>query len=75
MTPEQIREVALRSLDVLGELGPQIQWLHSWVTDNKVYCIYFAPDEELIRKHAEMGDFPVDRISAVRELIDPSDYA
>jgi len=75
MTEDEVRETALRSLEALGELGPKIQWLHSWVTDNKVYCVYIAPDEKTIRKHAEMADIPVDRVSAVRRLLDPSNVA
>ncbi len=71
MTPEQQREAARKSIEALGELGPDIVWIHSFVTDDKVYCIYFAPDESLIRKHAEMTGVPVDRISAVRSLLEP----
>ena len=55
MTEEQVKEVALKSLGVLKELGPQIQWLHSYVTDDKVYCIYWAPNEEIIKEHARLG--------------------
>lgn len=71
MTPEQQREAARKSIEALGELGPDIVWIHSFITDDKVYCIYFAPDESLIRKHAEMTGVPVDRISAVRSLLEP----
>jgi hypothetical protein len=67
----QIREVSLRSLQTLKEMGPQIQWLHSYVTEDKVYCVYLAPDEETVREHARRVGMPVDRISAVRRLIDP----
>jgi hypothetical protein len=56
----------------LDEMGPQIQWLHSYVTEDKLYCIYMAPDEESIREHARRVDIPVDRVAAVRRLIDPS---
>lgn len=72
LTEEQLREVSLRSLAVLGELGPSIQWLHSFVTDDKVYCVYIAPDEATIRRHAEKVGLPASRISAVRRLLDPA---
>lgn len=75
LTPEQQREISLQSLDTLNKLGPKIQWLHSYVTDNKIYCIYIAPDEEMVRRHAEMTDIPADRISQVRGLLDPANYA
>ena len=71
MTEEQVREAALRSLSVLKDLGPQIQWLHSYVTEDKVYCIYLAPDEDTIREHARRVGIPADRVAAVRRLIDP----
>ena len=72
LTDDQLREVSLKSLEALGDLGPKIQWLHSWVTDNKVYCVYIAPDEETIRRHAELTNLPANRISAVRKLLDPT---
>jgi len=75
LSDEELREVSLRSLDVLNKLGPKIQWIHSYVTDNKVYCIYAAPDEEMIRRHAELAGFPANRISRVSHLIDPTNYA
>jgi hypothetical protein len=68
----QIRELSLRSLQVLSELGPQIQWLHSYVTEDKVYCVYLAPDESCIQEHARRVGIPADRVSAVRRLIDPA---
>lgn len=74
MSEEQLREISLSSLRALGELGPKIQWIHSFVTDNKVYCIYLAPDEETLREHARRAGMPVDRISAVRHLLDPVNY-
>lgn len=74
LTDEQIREVSLRSLDVLNGLGSQIQWLHSYVTDGRLYCIYLAPNEELIREHATRTGVPASRIAAVRRLIDPNRY-
>jgi uncharacterized protein DUF4242 len=68
----QIREVSLRSLQTLQEMGPQIQWLHSYVTEDKVYCVYLAPDEDTIREHARRTGMPADRVAAVRRLIDPA---
>lgn len=71
LTDEQLREISLRSLEVLDGLGPQIQWLHSYVTEDKVYCVYLAPDETTVREHARRSGIPADRISAVRRLLDP----
>ena len=68
----QIQELSLRSLQTLKEMGPQIQWLHSYVTEDKVYCVYLAPDEDSIREHARKVGIPADRVSAVRRLIDPA---
>lgn len=72
MTPEQVQQAAQQSLGVLRDLGPQIQWLHSYVTDNKVYCIYWAPSAELIHEHAQRCGIPANRISAVRRLMEPA---
>ena len=72
LSQTQVREIALRSLQTLAALGPQIQWLHSYVTEDKVYCVYLAPDEDSIREHARRTGIPADRISAVRRLIEPS---
>jgi hypothetical protein len=72
MTPDETQATARRSLEVLRDLGPQIQWLHSYVTDNKVYCIYWAPDAEIIREHAARVGLPANRISAVRRLMEPA---
>ncbi len=72
MTPAQLRAVSQTSCGVLRNLGPEIQWLHSYVTDNKIYCVYIAPSEELIREHARQGGFPANSISAVRSVIDPT---
>jgi hypothetical protein len=72
MTEEQVRDISVRSLEVLKDIGPQIQWLHSYVTDDKIYCVYVAPSEELIRKHAKEGGFPADRITPIRTMIDPT---
>lgn len=75
LTPDELRQVSLKSLDSINSLGPKIQWLHSYVTDNKVYCIYIAPDEETLEKHAEMTGLPANRIAKVRGLLDPVNYA
>jgi hypothetical protein len=72
LTEIQIREVSMRSLQALKELGAQIQWVHSYVTEDKVYCVYLAPNEDIIREHARRAGLPADRISAVRRLIDPT---
>jgi predicted Rdx family selenoprotein len=72
LTPEQLQAVSQTSCGVLKKLGPQIQWVQSYVTDDKVYCVYIAPDEALIREHAKQGGFPANRISEVREIIDPT---
>ena len=72
LTEAQVREGSLQSLAVLRELGPEIQWLRSYVTEDKLYCVYLAPDETLIRAHAHRVGLPADRISAVRRMIDPA---
>jgi hypothetical protein len=72
LSEAQIREISLRSLQALKDIGPQIQWLHSYVTEDKVYCVYLAPDEDTIREHGRRAGIPVDRIAAVRRLIDPA---
>jgi hypothetical protein len=72
LSETQIREIALRSMQVLKEMGPQIQWLHSYVTEDKVYCVYLAPDEDSIREHARRVGIPADRVAAVRRLIEPA---
>lgn len=72
LSEAQIRELSLRSLETLKTMGTQIQWLHSYVTEDKVYCVYLAPDEECIREHARRTGIPADRVSAVRRLIDPA---
>jgi hypothetical protein len=72
---DQIHEASMKSLDALSELGPGIQWIHSFVTDDKMYCIYYAPDESLIVAHARLAGLPVDRVAAVRRLLDPSNFA
>jgi hypothetical protein len=72
LTEDQLRDASVKSLEALNSLGPKIQWLHSYVTDDKIYCVYIAPDEETVREHARRGGLPVDRVTAVRRLIDPT---
>lgn len=72
LTPEQLHGIAQTSCGVLGHLGPQIQWLHSYVTDDRIYCLYIAPNEELVREHARQGGFPANRVSEVKTIFDPT---
>jgi hypothetical protein len=72
LSEAEIRDLSIRSMEVLRNMGPQIQWLHSYVTEDKVYCVYLAPDENSIREHARRLGLPADRVSAVRHLIDPT---
>ena len=72
MTAEQLQAVSQKSCSVLRNLGPQIQWLQSYVTDNKIYCVYIAPNEELVREHARQGGFPANSVAQVRRIIDPT---
>jgi hypothetical protein len=71
-SPEQLKAISQTSCGVLRNLGPQIQWLQSYVTDDKIYCVYIAPDEATVRQHAEQGGFPANRVSQVRTMIDPT---
>jgi Protein of unknown function (DUF4242) len=71
LTAEEVRGVAQKSCGVLKDLGNDIQWIESYVTEDAIYCVYVAPDEELIREHARRGGFPADRISRVRRQIGP----
>ena len=71
-TPEQLQAISQTSCGVLRELGPQLQWLHSYVTDDKIYCVYIAPDEATVRAHAQKGGFPANRVAQVRTIIDPT---
>ena len=72
LSAEQLKAVSQTSCGVLRNLGPEIQWVHSYVTDDKIYCIYNAPSEELIRQHAEQGGFPANVVARVRSVIDPT---
>ena len=72
LSEEEVQGISQKSCGVLQEMGPQIQWVESFVTDDKIYCVYIAPDEEAIREHAQKGGFPADRISEVKLMIDPT---
>ena len=72
LSHEQLQAISQKSCAVLSNLGPQIQWVESYVTDDRIYCVYIAPSEELIREHARQGGFPANRISEVRAVIDPT---
>jgi hypothetical protein len=72
LTVDQLQAISQKSCEVLRGLGPQIQWVHSYVTGDKIYCVYIAPSEDLIRKHASQGGFPANRISEVKTVIDPT---
>jgi len=72
MTDSEIRAAAQRSVKVLNDMGSKIQWLHSYVTGNKIYCVYLAPDEATMQEHAKRTGLPANRVSAVRRLIDPT---
>jgi hypothetical protein len=72
MTPSELQAVSQTSCGVLQKMGPSIQWLQSYVTGDKVYCVYIAPNEEMIREHASQGGFPANRISEVKSIIDPT---
>ena len=72
MSPGDLQAVSQKSCGVLRSIGPQIQWLHSYVTADKLYCVYIAPDEQTVRQHAATGGFPADRVSEVTSIIDPT---
>ena len=69
---DDLRQASQTSCSVLKELGPEIQWVHSYITDNKIYCIYRAPNEQMIREHAQRGGFPCNKVSEVRNMMDPT---
>lgn len=72
LTAEQLQGISQTSCNVLLEMGPSINWVHSYVTDDKIYCIYIAPNEAAVREHAKRGGFPANKVSLVREIIDPT---
>ena len=72
VTPEEVVAISQKSCSVLNNLGPKIQWLHSYVTQDKLYCVYIAPNKNMVREHAKQGGFPANRISEVKQIIDPT---
>jgi len=72
LSGEQLQSISQKSCSVLRSLGPDIQWLHSYVTGDKLYCVYIAPNEAVVREHAKQGGFPANRISQVTSVIDPT---
>jgi predicted Rdx family selenoprotein len=72
LSPEELQGISQTSCNVLNNMGPQIQWIQSYVTDDKMYCTYIAPNEEMILEHAEQGGFPANKVSEVRSVIDPT---
>jgi hypothetical protein len=72
MSASDLKTLSVRSCNVLNQIGPQIQWIHSYVTDNKIYCIYIAANEELVQEHARLGGFPANHVSQVKTIIDPT---
>ena len=72
LSGEQLQAISQKSCAVLSNLGPRIQWVESYVMDDKIHCVYIAPNEDLIREHARQGGFPANRISEVRTVIDPT---
>jgi hypothetical protein len=72
LSPADLQGISQKSCTVLQNLGPQIQWVQSYVTDDKVYCVYIAPSEDMIRAHAQQGGFPANRISEIKTVIDPT---
>lgn len=72
LSSEQLQAISQKSCEVLREMGSQIQWVHSYVSDDRVYCIYLAPDEDAVRKHAQESGFPANRISRIQSVIDPT---
>jgi hypothetical protein len=72
LSPQQLQEISQKSCEVLRGMGTQTQWVESYVTDDKIYCIYVAPNEDAVREHAQQGDFPANRISRIRSVIDPT---
>lgn len=72
LSPAELQGISKKSCGVLAELGPSVQWVESFVTQDKIYCVYIAPDENMVREHAKRGGFPANRISKVKTMIDPT---
>ncbi|MGA9364974.1 MAG: DUF4242 domain-containing protein [Bacteroidota bacterium] len=72
LSPQELQGISQKSCGVLEKMGPRIQWLHSYVVDDKIYCVYIAPNEQMVREHARQGGFPANKISEVKAIIDPT---
>jgi hypothetical protein len=72
LTPAELKAISQKSCGVLSSMGPSVQWVHSYVTADKIFCVYHAADESLVRRHAELGGFPANKISRVTTIIDPA---
>ncbi|OGO47910.1 MAG: hypothetical protein A2W34_08665 [Chloroflexi bacterium RBG_16_64_32] len=72
LSPQELQAISQKSCGVLDQLGPKIQWVQSFVTDDKIYCVYIAPDEAMVREHARQGGFPANAVSEVKTVIDPT---
>jgi len=72
LTAEQLKAISQTSCGVLSKMGPQIQWVHSYVTSDKIYCVYIAPNEEMVREHAKQGGFPANVVTGISTIIDPA---
>ncbi|HEX8494075.1 MAG TPA: DUF4242 domain-containing protein [Pyrinomonadaceae bacterium] len=72
LSADELHAISQKSCGVLGNMGPQIQWVESYVTDDKIYCVYIAPDAEMVQEHARQGGFPANRISEIKSVIDPT---
>jgi hypothetical protein len=72
LSAQELQTISQKSCGVLNQMGPQIQWIQSYVTDDKIYCVYIAPNEEMVREHARQGGFPANRVSEIKSVIDPT---
>ncbi len=72
LSSQELQAISQKSCGVLNQMGPQIQWVQSYVTDDKIYCVYIAPNEEMVREHARQGGFPANRVSEIKSVIDPT---
>jgi hypothetical protein len=72
ISPQELQAIAQKSCGILSSMGPQTQWLQSYVTDEKIYCVYIAPNAEMVREHARRGGFPANRVAEVKQVIDPT---
>ncbi|MEK6570396.1 MAG: DUF4242 domain-containing protein [Bacteroidota bacterium] len=72
LSPQELQGISQKSCGVLEKMGPRIQWLHSYVVDDKIYCVYISPNDQMVREHARQGGFPANKISEVKAIIDPT---